>query len=223
MFPISVFHFRLLIERNTLNRKQHANSGELLSGSIRVVTGHETTDLGSTRAESLLDHHYNHDWIVAKITLDKYFLPRGIFKFGLLAEGVFSSMPNFENYTESIIRSPAFRPTPESTTYFIPEFRSPKYAAGGARLIVAVAKDRFDLRLEGFVFQPYESLIRQADGSAITGLGFTERYYMASGSLIYQSPLGPVWFNTSYIEGLTQPWVWSLNFGYVLFNQKAQE
>ncbi|HQV53406.1 MAG: patatin-like phospholipase family protein [Flavobacteriales bacterium] len=219
----SHFTSGLLIERNTLNRKQHANAGESLAGSIRVVTGHETTDLGSTRAENLMDHHYNHDWIVAKITLDKYFLPRGIFKFGLLAEGVFSSMPNFENYTESIIRSPAFRPTPESHTYFIPEFRSTKFVAGGARLIVAVAKNRFDLRLEGFVFQPYEPLIQQTDGSAITGLGFDKRYYMGSGSLIYQSPLGPVWFNTSYIDGLTQPWVWSLNFGYILFNQKAQE
>ena len=80
----SHFTSGLLIERNTLNRKQHANAGESLAGSIRVVTGHETTDLGSTRAENLMDHHYNHDWIVAKITLDKYFLPRGIFKFCLL-------------------------------------------------------------------------------------------------------------------------------------------
>jgi hypothetical protein len=41
--------------------------------------------------------------------------------------------------------------------------------------------------------------------------------------LIYQSPLGPVWFNLSYFDGLQEPWAWSLNFGYILFNQKAQE
>lgn len=51
----------------------------------------------------------------------------------------------------------------------------------------------------------------------------SERYYLGSGSLIYQSPLGPVWFNLSYFDGLREPWAWSLNFGYILFNQKAQE
>jgi hypothetical protein len=32
-----------------------------------------------------------------------------------------------------------------------------------------------------------------------------------------------VWFNTSYIDPLEKPWVWSLNFGYVIFAQKAME
>jgi hypothetical protein len=40
--------------------------------------------------------------------------------------------------------------------------------------------------------------------------------------MIYQSPLGPVWFNLSYFDGLKEPWAWSLNFGYILFNQKAR-
>jgi hypothetical protein len=57
----------------------------------------------------------------------------------------------------------------------------------------------------------------------MTAAAFTERYYIGSGSLIYQSPLGPVWFNLSYFDGLQEPWAWSLNFGYILFNQKAQE
>ncbi|MBK8339105.1 MAG: hypothetical protein IPK99_03405 [Flavobacteriales bacterium] len=51
----------------------------------------------------------------------------------------------------------------------------------------------------------------------------SDRAYLASGSLIYQSPVGPIWFNTSYIEGLPDPWAFSLNFGYVIFAQRSSE
>lgn len=213
----------LLLERNSLNRKQHPNSGGSLKTSIRYVNGDETTDLGSTSSANSQDYREHHRWTMAKVTLDQYFLPRGVFRFGFMAEGVFSSMPMFENYTASIIRSPAFQPTPESPTYFIEQMRAPKYLAGGVRTIIAVAKNKFDLRLEGYVFQPYEPILRGANNQGMLGNGFTQQYYIGSGSMIYQSPVGPVWFNLSYFDGLEAPWSWSLNFGYVLFNQKAQE
>ena len=191
--------------------------------SLRFVSGEEYTDPGSTRANKDLDYHARHDWGIAKVTLDQYFLPRGIFKFGFLAEGVFSTMPSFQNYTASIIRSPAFQPTPESRTYFMEQFRAPKYVAGGLRTIIAVARNKFDLRLEVHVFQPYEPFVRDEGDAAIRAAAFTERYFLGSGSLIYQSPLGPIWFNLSYFDGIKEPWAWSLNFGYVLFNQKVHE
>jgi NTE family protein len=213
----------LMIERNSLNRKQHPNGGESLMASLRYVSGNEITDPGSTSPNKSVTYKAQHDWAVAKVTLDKYFLRRGIFKFGFLAEGVYSTMPAFQNYTASVIRSPAFQPTPESKTYFIEQFRSPKYLAGGVRTIIAVARNKFDLRLEGHVFQPYEPFLRSAENATELGTAFNKRYYIGSGSLIYQSPVGPVWFNLSYFEGLRDPWAWSLNFGYILFNQKAQE
>jgi len=150
-------------------------------------------------------------------------LRKGVFKIGVLMEGQYSSMPMFQNYTASIIRAPAFQPTPESRTYFMEQFRAPKYLAGGLRTIVAVARNKVDLRLEGYVFQPYEPIVRGEGNIGTTAAAFTQRYYIAAGSLIYQSPVGPVWFNLSYFDQQRVPWAWSLNFGYILFNQKAQE
>lgn len=212
----------LLLTRNSLNRKQHPNAGQSVKAELRYIIGDETTDLGSTSA-SVAEYKARHDWPMAKITYDQYALPRGIFKFGVLLEGTYSAMPMFENYTASIIRAPAFQPTPESRTYFMNEFRAPKYVAGGIRSIIAVARNRFDLRLEAYVFQPYEPIVSGPDGEAETAPAFTDRYYIGSGSLIYQSPIGPVWFNLSYFDQLAEPWAWSLNFGYILFNQKAHE
>ncbi len=213
-----------LLTRNSLNRKQHPNAGEALSVSLRYVKGEEKTIGGSTQSD--IESPFfkeQHDWFVAKVQLDQYALPRGIFKFGVLAEGVYSTMPMFENYTASIIRAPAFQPTPESRTYFMEQFRAPKYIAGGVRTIIAVARNKFDVRLEAYVFQPYEPIVRGDDNEGVTAAAFSERYYIGSGSLIYQSPVGPVWFNLSYFDQEPEPWAWSLNFGYILFNQKAQE
>ena len=214
----------LLLVRNSLNRKQHPNAGEALSVSLRVVGGDEKTVPGSTQT-GIEGPYYKepHEWFEARVKLDQYVLLRGIFKFGVLAEGVYSTMPMFQNYTASIIRSPAFQPTPESRTYFMEQFRAPKYLAGGLRTIIAVARNKFDLRLEAYVFQPYEPIVRGDGNSGTTAPAFSERYYIGSGSLIYQSPIGPVWFNMSYFDQEPEPWAWSLNFGYILFNQKAQE
>ncbi len=213
----------LRIERNSLNRKQHPNAGERFSIELRAIGGDERT-----RVHDHLDplpHTYRqrHDWGLLKISLDQYLLSKGHIRFGLMLEGVYSTMPMFNNYNATIIRAPAFHPTPESSTYFIEEFRAPKYVAGGFRTIIAVARNKFDLRLEGYVFQPYEPIVRGENETVLTAPAFVQRYYIGSGSLIYQSPVGPVWFNMSYFDGLREPWGWSLNFGYILFSQRAHE
>lgn len=212
----------LVLERNSLNRKQHPNSGEQLRVEVRYVNGDEETVPGTTMANRtpLVKHH---EWAVAKVTLDKYFLPRRRVRFGFLMEGVYSTQNFFQNYTATVIRTPAFQPTPEIRTYFLDNFRAPQYLAGGARAIIAVARNKFDLRLEGYAFQPYKAIVRENSDQAASGTAISDRSFLASGSLIWQSPLGPVWFNTSYIDGLREPWAVSLSFGYVIFAQKAME
>ena len=213
----------LMLERNSLNRKQHANAGECLKAELRYFGGNEVTTPGTVGETSREPIGHHHEWLVAKVTLDKYFLPRGVFKFGFLLEGVYSGYPFFSNYTATVARAPVFQPTPESKTYFLEDFRASQYAAGGVRTIIAVAKNKFDLRLEGYVFQPYKKIQRSENDGLTEGTAISDRYFLASGSLIYQSPIGPVWFNTSYIDGLPNPWAVSLNFGYVIFAQRAQE
>lgn len=212
----------LLVERNSLNRKQQPNEGECLRAEVRYVNGEERTTPGSSTGK-VLPEEYRHEWVMTKVTLDKYFLPRGHFKFGLLAEAVLSGQPFFQNYTASVIRAPVFQPTPESRTYFLETYRASQYLAGGVRTIIAVARNKFDLRLEAYVFQPYKAIVRGDSDQAEEGTPISDRHYLASGSLIYQSPIGPLWFNTSYFEGLDEPWAFSLNFGYVIFCQKAME
>ena len=212
----------LLLERNSLNRKQHPNAGDQLLFEVRYVTGSETTTPGTTQTKkAVMSEH--HEWLTLRARLDKYFIPRGTVRFGMLLEGVYSTQTYFQNYTATVIQAPAFQPMPELRTYFIEELRAPQYLAGGARMIVSLARNKFDLRFDGYVFQPYKPLLRGNFDNTVVGAPISDRYYIASGSLIYQSPVGPVWFNTSYVDAWSEPWAWSLNFGYVIFAQKAME
>ncbi|MCC6840899.1 MAG: patatin-like phospholipase family protein [Flavobacteriales bacterium] len=212
----------LTLERNSLNRKQQPNSGELLLLSARYIGGAENTLPGS-RSVQRGEYRERHDWVVLKASLEKYFLPRGHFKFGFFAEGVYSTQPFFANYTGTLLQTPVFQPTPESKTYFLEKYRASQYVAGGVRTIIAVARNKFDLRLEGYVFQPYKALEREPGNATAEGAAISTRHLLASGSLIYQTPLGPLWLNTSYFDSLDKPWVWSLNFGYVIFSRSASE
>lgn len=213
----------LLIERNSLNRKQHPNAGECIKAELRYFGGDEVTTPGTLGGGSRQPENHHHEWLTAKVTFDKYFVLTRNFRLGVLAEGLYSSYPAFSNYTATIARAPVFQPTPESRTYFLEDFRASQYIAAGARAIIAVAKNRFDLRLEGYAFQPYKKIEREAIDQPAEGTPISDRYFLASGSLIYQSPIGPVWFNTSYIDGLENPWAVSLNFGYVIFAQRSAE
>lgn len=215
----------LLMERNSLNRKQHPNAGECLKAELRYYGGDEVTTPGTVGDGSRIPVDQHHEWLAAKVTLDKYFVASKAFRLGFLLEGLYSDYPLFSNYTASVARAPVFQPTPESRTYFLEDFRAKQYAAGGVRTIIALSKNRIDLRLEAYVFQPFKAIEReQVDlPQPVEGRTISRRYHLASGSLIYQSPIGPIWFNTSYIEGLEKPWVVSLNFGYVIFAQRAQE
>lgn len=212
----------LLVERKSLNRKQHPNAGDWLKLEVRYFNGDERTTPGSLDPDQRIVEQHQ-DWFMVKAVLDKYFLPRGIVRFGLMAEGVYSTYPFFANYTATLIRAPVFQPTPESRTYFLENFRAQQYLAGGLRTILAVFKERFDLRLEGYVFQPYRAILRSVDDQPQAGLAVSDRAFLASASLIYQSPVGPIWFNTSYIDGLPEPWAFTLNFGYVIFAQRSYE
>lgn len=214
-------NFGIMVERNSLDRKQHASSGEHLKLEVRYVNGEEETTPGSTTDGSDTEFAL-HDWVHVKAKLEKYFLKRSNMKFGLMAEGVYSSMPFFQNFKATVIQAPAFRPTPEISGFFIDDLRAQQYLGAGAKAIYQVNKN-VDVRIEGYIFQPYQDLFSSAGGETQTGSIAGDRYYIASGSAIYHSPLGPLWFNSSYFGGLEDPWAFSLNFGYILFNQNNME
>jgi len=219
----------ILYERNTLNQKQYANQGSHLLLSARYIDGEEINVPGSTSQIDLPLQSNLHDWYQFKIKYDTYYINKGILRLGILAEGVYSNQPFFNNYTASILRAPAFQPNPESKTLFLESFRAYQYVAIGHKILINIRED-LDLRIEGYLFQPYQRLLRQADESVKYGEPFAQRYTIAMAAAVYNSPVGPISLSVNYYHNVpevaredTTPITVLFHFGYIIFNRRALE
>ncbi|MCX6231603.1 MAG: patatin-like phospholipase family protein [Bacteroidetes bacterium] len=211
----------LIYEYNTLNKKQYANSGSFLQLKLKYMDGLEEYIPGSTALNKNL-FNIRQRWVQAKFVYDKYFLRTGFNSLGFLLEGFYSNQKLFNNYTASVLSSPAFTPFPESYTLFLSPFRSSIYASGGFKDIIGFTK-YLDLRLELYLFQPFKELLQRPDYSAYFGKKFDKRYLMGSSSLVYHSPIGPVSLSFNYYQDMDQPFSLIFNIGYIIFNPKAKD
>lgn len=210
----------LLWERNTLNKKQFANKGTFLKFKAGFVDGKENTEHGST---SLVDAIYTakHRYYYGRLIYENYFKRIGLFKFGWYSDLYYSNQDFFGNYTATMLFTSGFNPVPEMNALFMPQFRAHTYAGAGLKSIFQF-RENFDFRLEGYVFQPYQEIRSGISGVyPVYGTAFANRYYIASSSLVFHSPIGPMLLSISYYDQYNDPWLFSFYFGYMLFNQKA--
>ncbi len=216
----------LIYERSSLNKKLYANQGSYFSVKTRYVNGDEYYQPGST---SNTDRNLTafRSWYQVKMIYDNYYKQKGHIRLGLYAEAVYSNQELFKNYTASILKAPAFQPTPESKTLFLESFRANQYAAIGHKIIFNI-KESLDLRFEGYVFQPFRNIVKQENKTAVFGKDFDKRYIIGTSALVYHSPLGPISLSVNYYHNVPEiaqedktPLTVLFHIGYIIFNRKA--
>jgi len=216
---------RITYEQNTLNKKQYANTGGFYRVSLRYNQGEEFFEKGSTGVP-LIDVPYTdkvHQFVVFKALVDQYFKFGKHFSFGLYGEAVYSTQSNFNNYTATVLSAPVFQPTPESQTLFLEDYRAHEYYALGTKGIIPTMKN-LDLRLEAYVFIPYQSLKALPNGQATYGAVFDTKHYIGEVALVYHTPLGPLCASVNYFDTPVQnQFSFMLHFGYILFNKRATD
>lgn len=213
------FTGNLAFELNSENYKQYSNQGTLLRLQFKYIYGKENTIPGSTSRMDGETVEY-HDWFQLRLLYDNYFTRIGKLRIGFYGELLLSNQEMFSNYTATILRTPAFEPIPEMKTRFLPAYRAPNYAAIGLKSVFNVYK-QLDFRLEGYLFQPYQELSQGPDGEAIEKDKLSYRSYIATGALVYQSPLGPVSLSASYFDRAEDSFFFFFNIGYIIFNKSA--
>lgn len=206
-------------ERSNLNRKQFANAGSYLALRYRYVFGNEITDPGTTSANQQFETSY-HEWYQIKFIFENYYKRRGRIRLGFYTENVMSNQAFFANYTASILAAPQFAPIPEAKTFFIENYRAHNYFSFGLKNIINIYNN-FDLRLEGYVFQPYQSILSNENFRPYHSANFSKRYFIASGILVYQTPIGPVSLSANYYSQTEKKLSILFSFGYLLFNKRA--
>lgn len=209
-------------KQSTLNRKMYATEGGLFQLQANYIFGKENTMPGSTSPLVSPAENVDHTWCFFKGRLEQYFKLSKHIKLGGELEGVLLVMENFlDNYTATIIQAPSYYPTLESKTFFISQHASHDYIAGGVKTIFSI-RPSLDLRLEGFVFQPYTEILANEFNLSYYDINnaWSSRYYIASGSLVYNSPLGPISLSGNYYEARENKWSFLFNFGYLIYNKR---
>jgi NTE family protein len=215
-----VFTTQAYYEINSLNRKQYANQGEYLRISARYVNGLEINTPGSTSTDTVKEFTNHHDYAVLKLTGERYFNRRGTVKIGLFGEGVYSTQGFAHNYTSTILSAPAFQPTPDSKTLFDENFRTFKYIAGGLKFVVNIKKT-IEFRAEGYLFQPYQVLVKTNDLTTEFGFPLTLQHYVGTAGFVWHTPVGPMSLSVNYYDHVKDQFSILFHFGYIIFNKRA--
>ena len=221
---VSVFDFsyaQLAYQINTLNKKQYATEGTRLLLRIKAVSGFESYYPGSTSKDAVNTINTPaHNWFNIKLSIDKYIKPIKYFKIGIFAEGVYSSQGFFRNYKATILSAPSFNPIPESQTLFIDDYRAHQYLAGGLKAIATPYKN-FDLRFEGYFYQPVYSILKSSDGKAVYSTPFLYNHFLGMAAFVYHSPIGPLSIGMNYYDKTDNNFSFFFHIGYTIYNKKS--
>lgn len=215
-----VFIGRSTWERSTLNRRQWASSGSRILLTGKYVYGMEKTIPGSTSAAKDTVENM-HSWFIGRFQYTNFFLAKKKFHAGFHIEGVASTMDFMNNYISSAIMAPAFTPIPESSTFFLPQYRAHNFAAAGLIGVYSLSKN-LDIRAEAYAFAAMSRIVADEKNMASYRSGVVP-FYIASSSIIFHSPLGPISLSANYYDQKDEPWSVLFNFGYIIFNSSARD
>jgi NTE family protein len=211
---------KLGVENNSLNYKQYATEGTFRYINAFYVTGNEIHTPGST-ADEKSKLKTRHDYFLVEAQSKKYFRLGRRFTLGTHVEAVFSNKDLFRNYRSTMLAAPAFTPTPHSKSLFIENFRANNYIAGGLKTIVKF-NPALHMRIEAYSFLPIYEVQEMSTFSAIKKEQFIENYYLQGmAALVYQTGIGPISLALNYYEKPNTEFYLTLNFGYILFNNRG--
>lgn len=218
----------LQFEQNTFNRKQYANRGRNFLLSLNYYTGRESYTPGNiyegqdiTLSKKPVIKQAR-QWFNLKISDDNYFLRSRKYTLGYLIEGVFSNQPLFSNYYSTLLFAPAFYPLQDSKSIFLENFRATSYLAGGIKNVFNIRRN-LDLRLEGFVFLPYEKFGRVDFQGVFHRKPLSTWQYAATTGLVYHTPVGPISFSYNIYDDPIKRNGVLLHLGYLIYNKRSIE
>jgi NTE family protein len=211
---------RISLAYNTLNRKQFASKGTHFILSTKFVQGVEYSIPGTT-SEVRDTIEKLHSWIAVRAKLKSFINDSGKLRVGYHLEGLWSDQDVFINYIGTVANTPAFQPTMESPTYFLPLFRSTHFAAGGL-LLVGMISDDLELRGEGYIMNSFVKEDFNVNSSVRTDYRWRP-LYSGSMALVYHSIIGPFSVGAYYHEKRDVPWSFLFNYGYILFNASPRD
>lgn len=213
------YSFKIHAEINTLNRKQFASSGKLLSIKLKYINGEEDSESGSTSSSDYIIIK-NHSWIVGLLEYQTFPIDYKNYHLGFHLKSTYSTQSLFANYTASLLSMQEFSPFPDCQSLFLPEYRSTQFIGVGINNIFSIYKN-IDFRTDIYLYQPFKNLNKTNDISLFYEKARFFSDYLFTTSLIYSSPIGPIRLTANYFPHQKNPVNLSFTYGYLIFNERA--
>ncbi len=214
--------FGLSLSTNTLNRKQYASAGKFFYTSFDFFNLKEHLLPGNTSTYAAgVPIDYPRQWIRGTLIMEQYFRT-GIYSSGYYLHATLSNQPLFTNYFGTIINAPGFYPMQDSRTLILQNFRAFNFVAGGWRNVFALKK-KLDLRLEGYLFKPFESIVQGPNQEPQLSQEIRQVYFAGMASLVLHTTVGPISFSVNYYDDKKTQWGALLHVGFLLFNNTSLE
>ena len=215
-----LFLTSLSIRKNTLDSKQYAIRGQEHLLTAQFLAGKERYRPADEK--KFVRETHNQSWLQFKGRMHNYHYLNSAFNFGYLVEGVLSSKNLLSNYTESIIQSPAFTPTPHSKLVFNEYFHANEYVAGG---IIPILKTSslFHFRADLYGFLPVRVIERGYDNRPNYGRTFRNFECIAELSGVLRLPFASISLYGNYYTAPKGNWNFGLNIGFLIFGSKFIE
>lgn len=210
-----------VLSTSSLNRKQYASAGRSFSVAAYYYNVNEYYTPGTTSVTQV-GVKRNHQFFRFRAHVEQY-VNRGWFRPGYFAEGVVSNQPFFSNYFGTIVNAPAFFPLQDSRTLILENFRSFNYLAVGSRNVFILKNRLLDLRLEGYLFKPIESIAEDNNQEAYINSELSNIFFTGTAGLVYHSPVGSVSLSVNYYDDSENQIGVLFHVGYLLFRKHSFE
>ena len=216
----------LSFEQYTLDRKQYATLGRHFLFSLNYFTGRENYSPGNITANATLNApptvRRDRQWLNIKLSDENYFFHKERYSAGYLLEGVYSNMPLFSNYHSTLLFAPAFYPLQDSRSIFLENFRAISYLAGGIKNVYLIRKN-LNLRLEGYVFLPYQKFEKAGFQQIRSMRPLSKWQYAATAGFVYHTPVGPISLSYNIYDDPIKRNGVLLHLGYLIYNKRSIE
>ena len=84
-------------------------------------------------------------------------------------------------------------------------------------------RENIELRAEGYIFQPVQTLIKTPDLKTDYGATFAIQHYIGTAAIVWSTPVGPMSLSLNYYDQEKKPFSVLFHFGYIMFNKRALE
>ncbi len=214
--------FGINLSTNTLNRKQYASAGKYFFAGLDWFNMKERLIPGNTSTYAVgVPMDYQRQWIRGTVIMEQYFRT-GIYSSGYYLHATLSNQPLFTNYYGTIINAPGFYPMQDSRTLILENFRAFNFVAGGWRNVFALRK-KLDLRIEAYLFKPFESIVKGPNQEPQLSREIRQVYFAGMASVVLHSTIGPISFSVNYYDDQKTQWGALLHVGFLLFNSPSME